>query len=193
MVMAGLFVAGFFLAQSVRIETLRSWLEPLSAVGGPFALQDTDGRTVTEMDLAGKPFALFFGFTHCPEVCPATLERVSRWIAALGKDADGMRFLFATVDPARDTGAVLKDYLANFDPRILGLTGSEAEVARLVSAYRVFVRRVETGGSAYTIDHTSAVYLMDRASHFATVIGYDESDEKAIAKLRALIAQAAPR
>jgi protein SCO1/2 len=163
-------------------------LAPVPAAGGPFALEDTSGKPVTDKDLAGRPFALLFGYTHCPDVCPATLERAGRWLAALGADAERMRFVLATVDPARDTREALKDYLANFDPRIIGLTGSEAQVGRLLSAYRAFVSR-----RGEVIEHTSAVYLMDGTSRLVTLIGYDEPDEKAVAKLRALLADhAAP-
>jgi protein SCO1/2 len=181
--MAGILVAGVLLAETASIERLRGWLEPVSAVGGPFRLQDQSGRIFTEKDLAGRPFALFFGFTHCPEVCPATLERMGRLIAGLGAAAERMRFVFATVDPARDTPAALKDYLAHFDPRIIGLTGNEAQVGRLLKAYRVTVRRGEDG-----IDHATGVYLMDKASHFVSLIGYDEMDDEALSKLRALLA-----
>ncbi len=168
-------------------ESLASLLAPQPAIGGPFALADTRGRQVRDWDLADRPFAIFFGFTHCPEFCPATLERVSRWIAALGPDAAAIRFLVVTIDPARDTSAASADYRSHFDPHIEGLTGSRAEVSRIVAGYRVFARRVELGDGEDTLDHSAAVYLMDGASRFHSVIGYDERDEPALKRLRKLV------
>src|SRR3954469_2272165 len=93
------------------------------AIGGPFSLTDQNGRTFTDQDLKGRPFLVFFGFTHCPDVCPTTLFEVSEILRALGPDADRARALFITVDPERDTPAAMKDYLSSFDPHLTGLTG----------------------------------------------------------------------
>jgi protein SCO1 len=102
----------------------------VAAIGGPFRLTDQSGRTVTEQDLTGRPFLVFFGFTHCPDVCPTTLSDVSEIMGKLGPDADRVGALFITVDPERDSPDKLKDYLANFDPHLKGLTGDPAASRR---------------------------------------------------------------
>jgi protein SCO1 len=127
-----------------------------SAIGGPFQLIDQDGRTVSDRDLAGRPFLVFFGFTHCPEICPTTLFEVSEVLRALGPDADKVQALFVTVDPERDTPDKLKDYLSSFDPHLRGLTGDPAAVAAVTKAYRVYVRKVPQD-NGYTMDHTAIV------------------------------------
>ena len=136
-----------------------------AGIGGPFALVDGDGRTVTEADVAGAPMLVFFGYTHCPDVCPTTLDAISQTLKALGPDRK-VRALFITLDPERDTPAVMKDYVSSFDPRILGLTGSQAAIDKVAREYRVYAKKVPTGDGGYSVDHTGVVYLMDRAGDF---------------------------
>jgi protein SCO1/2 len=137
-----------------------------SAVGGPFALVDQDGKTVTDRDLKGRPFLVFFGFTHCPDICPTTLFEVSEVLRALGPDADRVGALFVTVDPERDTPDKLKDYLSSFDPRLRGLTGDPAAVAAMIKTYRVYARKVPQENGSYTMDHYAGIYLMDKNGRF---------------------------
>ncbi|MGY2047535.1 SCO family protein [Methylobacterium sp. JK268] len=137
-----------------------------SAVGGPFALVDQNGKTVTDKDTAGRAHLVFFGFTHCPDVCPTTLQQISDVLAALGPKGRDVKALFITVDPERDTPAALKDYLASFDPRIVGLTGAPDEVARTLKAYRVYSRKVPLKEGDYTMEHTALVYIMDAQNSF---------------------------
>jgi protein SCO1/2 len=158
-----------------------------AGIGGPFTLTDPQGRRVTEANLAGKPFAIFFGYTHCPDVCPTTLSDMTDWLKALGSDADRLRMVFVTVDPARDTPATLADYMKAFDPRILALTGSEDDVSKTLLAYRVYAKKVEVKGSDYAMDHTAAVYLMDNAGKLHTLIGFGEKPDAALAKVKELI------
>lgn len=141
-----------------------------SAVGGPFSLTSQEGRTVTDKDFRGAPFLVFFGFTHCPDVCPTTLFEASELLRAAGPKGDKLRILFVTVDPERDTPEVLKNYLGSFDPRIVGLSGSPEAIAAIVKAYRVYARKVPTS-DGYTMDHTAMVYLMDGKGRF--VNGFD--------------------
>lgn len=155
-----------------------------SAIGGPFKLVDQDGKTVTEETMKGKPFLVFFGFTHCPDVCPTTLFEVSEVLRALGPDADRTGALFITVDPARDTPAKMKDYLQSFDPHLRGLTGDEAAIAAVQKAYRVYSRKVPTEGSDYTMDHTALVYLMDKEGRFVAPFSLKRKPEEAAADLR---------
>ena len=157
-----------------------------NAIGGPFTLSNVAGGRFTDADLKGKATALFFGFTNCPDVCPTTLTEATTWLDALGPDADKLRVVFVTVDPERDTTDHLKLYLSSFDPRMVGLTGTQAEVDVIKKAYRVFARKVPTG-SDYTMDHTATVYLLDANGQFTGTIGYQEAKESALEKLRRLI------
>ena len=156
-------------------------------IGGPFTLERTNGSSFTDRDLAGKPYAMFFGFTHCPEVCPTTLWEASGWLKELGTDADRIAIYFVTVDPERDTGELLAEYLTSFDPRITGLTGTNEQIEQIKQAYRVYARKVPLEDGDYTMDHTASMYLMHGDGNFAGTIAYQENSETAIAKLRRLI------
>ena len=137
-----------------------------SSVGGPFTLTAMDGSRIASRDFEGAPFLVFFGFTHCPDICPTKLMELSEVLRAAGDKADKLRALFITVDPARDTPETLKSYLASFDPRIIGLTGSQEEIDAVVKAYRAYARRVPTSSGDYTMDHTAIIYLMDKRGQF---------------------------
>jgi protein SCO1/2 len=160
-------------------------LSPRPAVGGPFSLLDHTGTRRTQKDFAGRPVLLFFGFTHCPDVCPTTLAAVSRWLQALGPDASRITPLFVTVDPERDTVPVLAGYLKAFDPRIVGLTGSSSEVAHMLRTYRAYARRTETGD----FEHTAAVYLLDSQGALSNLIAFNRPDEEFMAALEKLVAR----
>jgi protein SCO1/2 len=155
-------------------------------IGGPFRLTSHEGKPVTDQDLKGKPFVVFFGFTHCPEVCPTTLYDLTQDLEALGKDADKLRVAFITVDPAQDTPELMKTYLSSFDPRIVGLTGTEEEIAAVARAYKVYYRKVPTEGG-YTMDHTASIFLMDSKGDFYGTSNFQESDEIRRGKLRQLV------
>jgi len=139
-----------------------------SAVGGPFTLVSHDGKTVTDRDFLGAPSLVFFGFTHCPDVCPTKLFEISEALRAAGERGRALRALFITVDPERDTPDVLKSYLGSFDPRIVGLTGDRAAVDAAIRAYRGYARKVPTEGGDYSMEHTALVYLMDRSGRFVS-------------------------
>lgn len=156
------------------------------AIGGPFTLVDTSGRTVTDADLLGKPSVIYFGFTYCPEVCPTTLAAMSAWIKALGPDAGKFNFAFVSIDPGRDTPKQMKLYLSSFDPHIQGLTGTPAQVAQIATAYHVYYQKVSLPDGGYTMDHSSAVYLMDDRGRYAGVITYQEPSAQAVGQLQAL-------
>lgn len=155
-------------------------------VGGPFTLVDHDGRRVRDGDFRGRAMLVFFGFTHCPDVCPTALARMSEVLDALGPDADAVRALFVSVDPRRDTPALLKDYVLHFSPRILGLTGSEAEIAAIARAYRVYYRVVGDPATNpnYLVDHSGFVYVMDRAGRFVGTFNPDAPVEGATRLIR---------
>jgi protein SCO1/2 len=155
-----------------------------ASVGGPFELVDQDGRKVTERDMAGHPFLVFFGFTHCPDVCPTTLFEVSEIFNKLGADADRVGALFITVDPERDTSAALKDYLSSFDRHLRGLTGDPAAIAATLKTYRVYAKKVPLDGGDYTMDHSAIVYLMDKDGRFVAPFNLKRKPEQAAADLR---------
>src|SRR6202000_590314 len=155
-----------------------------SAIGGPFQLTDQAGQTVTEKNLLGKPTLVFFGFTHCPDVCPTSLFEISQILQAMGKDADKVNAVFVTVDPERDTAAAMKDYLSSFDPHLKGLTGDPAAVQKVISEYRVYAKKVPLKDGDYTMDHTALVYLMDRDGHFVSPFNVNRKPEEAAADLK---------
>jgi protein SCO1/2 len=154
-----------------------------SGVGGPFTLVSQDGRTVTERDFQGAPFLVFFGFTHCPDICPTKLFEISEVLRALGERGRAVRALFITVDSERDTPAAMKDYLVSFDPRVVGLTGDRPAVDAAVHAYRAYARKVPLQGDDYTMEHTSLVYLMDKKGRFVGAFNLDRPPEQAAQEL----------
>lgn len=160
-------------------------------IGGPFTLTDETGARVTEADLHGKPSAIFFGFTFCPDVCPTTLFELSGLIDRLGPEADEMNWVFVSVDWERDGPQELQDYLQAFDERIRGFSGTKEEIEAVTEAYKVFYERVPTeGGGDYTINHTASVYLMDVEGGFVGTLGYGEDADTMLAKLKRLVADA---
>jgi protein SCO1 len=155
-----------------------------AVVGGPFRLIDQDGKPLTDQDLRGRPFLVFFGFTHCPDICPTTLFDVSEVLRRLGPDADRVRALFITIDPERDTPDKLKDYLSSFDPHLIGVTGDPDAIAATTKAYRVYTKKVPLEGGTYTMDHTTIVYLMDKEGRFVAPFSLKRRPEEAAADLR---------
>jgi protein SCO1/2 len=155
-----------------------------AVVGGPFQLEDENGRPITDRDIKGRPFLVFFGYTHCPDICPTTLFEISQVMKALGKDADRTGALFFTVDPERDTPSTMKDYLASFDPHLHGVTGDPAAVAAALKAYRVYARKVPLKDGDYTMDHTAIVYLMDKDGRFVAPFNLQQSPQAAADQLR---------
>lgn len=156
--------------------------------GGAFTLTAADGRVVTERTVSTKPIAIFFGYTRCPDVCPTSLARMARLRKQLG--ADGMKFdiVFVSVDPGHDRPDDIGRYVALFGTPILGLTGSEAQIAQIKKGFGVYSAKVPQPGGDYTIDHSTAIYLIAADGAFQDIIGYDESEPSALAKLRSLIA-----
>ena len=171
----------------VRIPGFQQKSLPLAAsIGGPFALPSTRGDVVSSASLDGKPFAVFFGYTFCPDVCPTTLLDLSGVIKQLGPDADRMNYLFVSVDPQRDTIEQLKLYLSSFDPHIVGLSGTEQQIAEVARQYRAVYEKVSTK-DGYTINHTATTYLMDAHGRFFSTLGYQENPDVAVRKLKRLI------
>jgi protein SCO1/2 len=155
-----------------------------AAIGGPFQLTDQAGQTVTEKNLQGKPTLIFFGFTHCPDVCPTSLFEISEVLRAMGGDADRVNAYFISVDPERDTATAMKDYLSSFDPHLKGLTGDADAVAKVVSGFRVYAKKVPLKDGDYTMDHTALIYLMDRDGKFVAPFNLKRTPEAAAADLK---------
>ena len=155
-----------------------------AAIGGPFQLTDQNGKAVTDKNLKGKPTLIFFGYTHCPDVCPTSLFEMSEVLRAMGKDADKVNAVFISVDPERDTPATMKDYLSSFDPHLEGLSGDPAETAKVITSYRVYAKKVPTKDGDYTMDHTALIYLMDRDGRFVSPFNLKRSPEEAATELK---------
>jgi protein SCO1 len=161
----------------------------VAMIGGPFSLTTHEGVRISDQSLKGKPFALFFGFTHCPDICPTSMLEITNDLNALKDVAAEFKVYFVTVDPERDTPALLKEYLGSFDPRIIGLIAqNEAELNGITKAYRAIYRKVPTP-SSYTMDHTAAIYLMDGRGQFFGTLDSKESPQIRQTKLRRLLAK----
>ncbi|QZZ37271.1 SCO family protein [Nitratireductor kimnyeongensis] len=156
------------------------------AFGVPFELVDQDGNTITEAAFKGGPRVVFFGFTHCPEVCPTTLFELDGYLEQLGDDAADIKPYFVSIDPERDTPEVMKTYLSNFSDRITGITGDPEKVAAMAKGFSIYVRKVELEDGDYTMDHTASILLLDSDGDFFGTIAYEENSETAIAKLKRL-------
>lgn len=181
--------AGYVTVSQMQNGSGGAQVASVASIGGPFTLVRGDGTTVTDKDFAGKPLAIFFGFTFCPDVCPTTLSDLQGWIEQLGPDADKMSYAFVSVDPERDTPQVIGDYVAAFDPRITPLTGSREQIDEVIKAYRVYAKKVPLDGGGYTMDHSAMIYLMDGSNRFVGTIAYEEDQATALQKLKNLIAR----
>ena len=185
--MIAAFAAGLVLCLSVVLLVAQRGSVPVpqaAAVGGAFKLVDQDGRSVTEQDFKGRPFLVFFGFTHCPDICPTMLFDISEVFRRLGPDAGRAGALFITVDPERDTPEAIKTYLSSFDPHLRGLTGDEAAIDGVIKTYRAYSRKVPTPDGGYTMDHTALVYLMDKEGRFVAPFNLKRRPEDSAADLR---------
>ncbi|MBW8294502.1 SCO family protein [Sphingopyxis sp.] len=163
-----------------------------SAFGGPFELTAADGSKVTDKTLAGKPYAIFFGFTRCPDVCPTSLARMARLRQQLGDEGMKFNIVFVSVDPEQDKPSDIGSYVELFGTPIIGLTGDDTQLAQIKKGYGVYAKQVPINPAQpqgdYTIDHTAAIYLIGAKGEFVSTIDYHEADSVALDKLRRLIA-----
>ena len=178
---------------AIAFAAIYFWQRPASApapaatslgFGGPFTLVGDNGQTFSSSQLAGRPYAMFFGFTHCPDVCPTTLARLVRLRRQMGGD-DAFRIVFVTVDPERDGPAEVGRYTGLFDAPVIGLTGSPAQIAQVKKQFGIYSEKAGAGDS-YTVDHTATVLLFDRKGEFQSTISQEEGDAAALAKLQRL-------
>ncbi|MFM1885938.1 MAG: hypothetical protein RL026_1095 [Pseudomonadota bacterium] len=161
----------------------------MTRIGGAFELMDRDGRPFTDKNLLGRPFALYFGYTRCPDVCPTTLMRLAALRRSLGADGEKLQIVFVSVDPEIDTPASTAAYADLFRASIVGLTGTPQQVAAIANAYRVVYAKVPQPSGGYNIDHSTYAYLVDSAGTFADVISPLDTEAEATVKLRQLIAR----
>jgi len=160
---------------------------PVAGLGhGDYQLSTHEGAPFTRASFNGNPSMLFFGFTHCPDVCPTSLAEMTNWYEQLGAEAADLKAYFVTVDPERDTEAIIGDYVA-WTGRVTGLTGTPEQVDKAARAWAVHYEKVPLDGGDYTMDHTASIFLLDRNGEFQGTIAYRESNDTALAKLRRLI------
>lgn len=182
------FALGGGLAYALRMVEVPA-ITGTALIGGPFALTDHTGRRVTEKDFAGRYLLVFFGFTHCPDVCPAGLQVMAAALDQLGPKAEGVVPLFITVDPGRDTPETMKAYVSAFHPRLIGLTGTEADIKAAAKAYRVYFKRVDDPQSPinYSMDHSAFIYLMDRSGAYVTHFRHSASPDEIAERIGPLL------
>lgn len=180
-------ISGFALGLAVLASLAYGGLSSPSGsgsanIGGPFAMTAQDGRVITSDELEGRPYLVFFGYTHCPDFCSAALLEISSIFKEMGPDKK-IAALFITVDPARDTPETLKSYLENFDPRIIGLTSDPAKTQAIAKAFRVYIKKVPGENGDYTVDHSGVVYLMDKRGRFVTAFNVAKPSKQAASEL----------
>lgn len=155
--------------------------------GGAYALSDAAGQPVDQTMLTGHPSLLFFGYTHCPDVCPTTMAEMVDWFDRLGPDAKDLKAYFVTVDPERDTADAIRDYVGWTDGKVTGITGTPEEIGKIVDAWKVLAEKVPGEGDAYTMNHTASVFLVNAQGGFEGTIAYGENADTAVAKIRKLV------
>ncbi len=176
----------FALMASVLLFQKSKPTQTLAEYGGSFSLKATNGGTVERRKLLGKPYAVFFGYTNCPDFCPTAMQDMTLLLGKLGNEAKDFRIYFISVDPARDTLELLTQYVSSFDPRIIGLTGSEAEIASVTKSFNAYAKK-NGSGDTYTFDHTSSVLLFDAQGKLAGTINSSEPEVDQKTKLERLL------
>jgi protein SCO1/2 len=179
--------AVLFVTTPKGVQTVQS--SGTALVGGPFSLTGPDGKTVTDRDFRGRYMLVFFGFTHCPDICPAELQVIAQALDHLGDKAKKVVPVFITVDPERDTPQAMAEFVRSFGPNFVGLTGSPEAIAAAAKAYRVAYSKIETKDSSgdYTVDHSALVYLMGPDGKYVTHFSYGNSAEELAEKLDKLL------
>lgn len=178
---------GIALRQTLDARTSGAATNVAVELGAPFSLVDQNGETITEAAFQGRPSLLFFGFTHCPEVCPTTVYDIESWLTDLDVAADGMGAYFVTVDPERDTPQFLKDYLEPQSARVLGITGEPEAVWDMARSWRIYWQKRPLGEGDYTLDHYASVFVLDADGKLADLITFGEDPESAKAKIAAVL------
>jgi protein SCO1/2 len=189
-VLVGLVAAGLvvFLWKQAEPEQSAITQTSMATIGGPFTLTASSGKPFSSAELNGKPAAVFFGFTHCPDVCPTTLARLAKLRRELGKGDDALSIVFISVDPERDTPAEVDSYMKLYDTPVIGLTGTPTQIEQVKKQFGIYSRKVSQPGGGYSVDHTATVILLDRNGQFTATLSPEEGNQVALDKLRRITA-----
>jgi protein SCO1/2 len=189
-VLVGLVAGGLVVVLWKEAEPEQSGFSqtPMAAIGGPFTLIASNGKPFSSSQLNGKPAAVFFGFTHCPDVCPTTIARLTKLRRELGKGDDALSVVFISVDPERDTPSEVDTYLKLYDSPVIGLTGTPAQIEQVKEQFGIYSRKVEQPGGSYSVDHTATVILLDPNGQFSSTLSPEENNQVALDKLRRITA-----
>ena len=189
-VLYGALVAALALGAGLGLRAVMQARDPAVAateLGAPFTLTDQNGETITEAAFEGRPSLLFFGFTHCPEVCPTTVYEMEGWLEELETGPDDLGAFFVTVDPERDTPAFLRDYLEPQSDRILGISGEPQAVWDMAKSWRVYFQKRPLGDGDYTMDHFASVYVLDDRGRMVGLIPFGAPAEEAVETIRQVL------
>jgi protein SCO1/2 len=186
LVTLAIFAVGFGIAYVIAKKSEANQFGATVSIGGPFSLTDTSGRQVTDRDFRGKLMLVFFGYTHCPDVCPTELQNMADAMGKLGADAEKVAPIFISVDPKRDTVEALANYVKLFGANIVGLTGTPEQVASAAKAYRVYFRKIESGkgDEDYTMDHSAFVYLMDAEGKYLSHFSFQTAPDAMVSVIK---------
>ncbi len=195
LIVAGVLIGEWFYLQAKSeppaIEAEPGLSVQAAALGGPFSLTDHAGAQVSEQAFRGRYLVMVFGYTFCPDVCPTTLSAVAEAMDLLGPTAEKVQPLFVSVDPERDTPAVMADYVAAFHPRMIGLTGSPAQIKEIAQSYRVYYSKVETGDGFYPLDHSAYIYVLGPDGAILTYLKHDATPQLIATAIQSVMARAA--
>jgi len=188
-VLVGLVAAGVIVLLWKSAEPEQGVVQTsMATIGGPFTLTASSGKPFSSAELNGKPAAVFFGFTHCPDVCPTTIARLTKLRRELGKGDDALSIVFISVDPERDTPAEVDNYMKLYDSPVIGLTGTPAQIEQVKKQFGIYSRKVEQPGGSYSVDHTATVILLDRNGQFSATLSPEEGNQVALDKLKRIAA-----
>jgi len=191
-----LIIAGFsililsligLLLPSILKKNFQTQYSSEAKLGASFELIDSNGNKITEAAFVGSPTVLFFGFTHCPTVCPLALHRLSLLIEKLGKDQNKLKAYFITLDPERDTWKVLNKYLTGFNNRIIGITGESEKIKILAKSWGIYSKKVPLDGDNYSIDHTALIFLLKSNGNFLKTIDFEDDFELSLKEIKKLL------
>ena len=182
-----LLIIGLIFFNIINKKNIQTEYSPTAKLGMPFELINSNGNKITEKAFIGSPTALFFGFAHCPDVCPLTLHRISLLMEKLGKKQNKLNVYFITLDPERDTWKFLNEYLKSFNKRIVGITGESKKIKALAKSLGIHSKKVSSEGENYLIDHTGLVILLDQNGNFSSTIDYKDDFESSLKTIKSIL------
>ena len=181
-----LIVIGLLLSNIIN-KNVQTEYSSTTKLGIPFELTDSNGNKITEKAFIGSPTALFFGFAHCPDVCPLTLHRISLLMEKLGNKQNKLNVYFITLDPERDTWKFLNEYLTTFNDSIVGITGESKKIKALAKSWGIHSKKVSSEGENYLIDHTGLIILLDKNGNFLNTIDYKDDFELSLKVIKSIL------